>query len=207
MKILLVDCGRHWRGGQQQTLLLHQGLVARGLDVRAVARAGSPLLLRLRETGARAQSINPLNDADPRAAVKLLRIARSMGATIAHASDSRAHALLLAAGMLSPRPALVVSRRVTVPPTAGFKYRTRRVTRYIAVSQAVARGLINAGVRQDRISVVPSGIDLPDQDGLDPADRPRRAAYIGFLSAEKGAARSSRPRCWPGTHIPVSNGW
>jgi len=69
----------------------------------------------------------------------------------------------------------------------------RCFARVVAVSEEVRQRLLEAGVRQERIRIIPNGIDLRPfrvERGPDPADwsadRPAVVGMVGRLSAEKG---------------------
>lgn len=195
MRVLHVDTGREWRGGQRQVLLLARGLAARGVATAVAAPPDSPLALRARNAGLEVHPLGVRGDLDIPAAARLARLARRTGAEILHAHDARAHAALLLA---SPFAAFrrVVTRRAAFGRRAGpfdrLKY-GRGVDRFIAVSAAVRDGLVAAGAGPDRIRVVPSGVEQPCV--VSPADwrarlgldaRARVIGSVGALSREKG---------------------
>ena len=51
LRILHIDTGPGWRGGQQQVFWLMQGLRQHGLEQVLAAPAGSPLAERIRREG------------------------------------------------------------------------------------------------------------------------------------------------------------
>lgn len=144
MNILHIDTGREMRGGQWQAFYLMRGLAAAGHQVRLLARRGSPLF----EAG-QAQNF------DVRPLVSISRAASGMD--LVHAHDARGHTL----GLLSRKP-LVVSRRVAFPvqrtPASRLKY--RGAAQYIAVSKFVKGVLVDAGVPDDKVSVVYDGVPV-----------------------------------------------
>ena len=161
--ILHLDDATTWRGGQQQVLYLHQGLRALDVDSRVVCRRGSVLHERLRAEGLPHYAFDHMGAHDVIAARTLSRLCRLEDA-ILHAHTSHAHDLALWTHRLGARAPVVVSRRVDFPVgrglVSGRKYRSRRVRRYLAISSAVERELLAGGVEPDRITRVPSGIDL-----------------------------------------------
>jgi hypothetical protein len=153
MRVLHLDSGRDLRGGQWQALRLIEGLLARGVECRLLARRGSPLLGEARRRGWDA------------AALTLTRVAtESRRAEVTHAHDARSHTL----GALVSRSPLVVARRVAFPTGSPWKY--RRAAHYIAVSRFVAGILEQGGIPPDRISVVYDAVPLldaaPDKSGV-----------------------------------------
>lgn len=172
MRVLHVDAGRTMRGGQHQALLLIRALAARGVTAALLAPARSPLLESARSAGIAADALSLLS---------LRRAARRFD--LLHCHDARAHTL---AALCSPVPFLV-SRRVDFPIHTHFfsRWKYRRAALFLAVSEAVKRRLLAAGVPLPKIAVVPDGLPLPAQPGsldgpiLAPASSdPRKGAAL-----------------------------
>jgi hypothetical protein len=134
MKIVHLDSGRQMRGGQWQVLQLIAALTEAGHEQVLLTRPGSPLGQRV------AIPVQPLST-----------LWRTSG-DVFHAHDARCHTM----AALTLRRPLVVARRVAFPVRHAWKY--RRAECYIAVSQAVAAELRQAGVGEDRIRVVYDGV-------------------------------------------------
>src|SRR5436190_11668553 len=130
MNILHIDLGKEMRGGQYQVLLLMRALERRGHKQLLLARRGSPLL----KAGA-----EPLGTRLP------------SGFDLIHAHDAAAHTRAL-----TSRLPLVVSRRVAFPVKGGMlsRWKYRRASHFIAVSQFVAGELRRAGVPEKKITVI-----------------------------------------------------
>lgn len=141
MRVLHVDCGREMRGGQWQVLRLVEGMRAAGVEAELMCLAGSPLLSLV------AGSI-------PFSVSRLRSIWKSFD--VIHVHDARSHTW---GALLGIQP-LVVSRRVSFAVRSGLPSRWKygRASRYIAVSNAVARTLINAGVSAEKVKVVHDGV-------------------------------------------------
>jgi hypothetical protein len=160
LRVLHVDSGKDWRGGQRQVYLLAQGQRERGLEPLVVSIPGSPLIQRLRARGLAASAIKMRANWDLAAARRLRRLARHWRADVVHAHDARAHALALTALIRRDTP-LIVTRRVPfVPKSVRVKY-GRRVARFIAISRAVRQAMIDGGIAADRIDLVYSGVPSP----------------------------------------------
>jgi len=170
--ILHLDDATSWRGGQQQVLYLHQGLRAADVDSRVVCRQGSALHERLLEERLPHYALEHMSAHDLVVARTLARIVGDHPQSILHAHTSHAHELALWAHRLGARSPVVVSRRVDFPVArtwwSGRKYRSRRVSRYLAISSAVEQELRRAGIEDARIRRVPSGIDLTRFENLEP---------------------------------------
>jgi glycosyltransferase involved in cell wall biosynthesis len=160
-RILHVDSGRSWRGGQRQVLLLATGLRDLGYRVLVVAPTGSPLIKRAEKEGLPTYRLTLRGDWDIRSARELRAVAREWRAEILHAHDARAHSIARLALLGKRKTRLVVTRRVVFPPKqVRFKYRSG-VDAFIAVSNAVKAIMVRAGVPANRIDVVYSGIRTP----------------------------------------------
>ncbi len=162
MRVLHVDTGTEWRGGQRQLFLLARGLRELGYEPLVIAPPASPLAERLRERGM-AVSTTPMRGAWDLAAVHQIRkLMRTWAPDVVHAHDSRAHALLLSALEGDFATSLVITRRTTAHPTPRGLQLGHRVARYVAISRAVRRELIAGGIDPVLVDVVPPGIDVPD---------------------------------------------
>ena len=155
MRVLQVDSGREWRGGQNQVWLLCREL---GRDPAIqqvlVTKVGSELARRATADGTDVQGTAWEIGLDPRAWWHLRRTIAGFQPDIIHVHDS--HALTLAATVALGRT-LVATRRVDFH--VGRFGAWRRPDRIIAVSDAVKQMLIGDGIAADAITVVPDGID------------------------------------------------
>ncbi len=160
-RILHVDSGRSWRGGQRQVLLLAAGLHDRGYRTLVVGPAGSPLVQRAERAGLPTYRLTLRGEWDIRRARELRAAAREWGADIIHAHDARSHSIALLSRLFGRKPRVVVTRRVAFPPkSVRIKY-GRAVNAFIAISEAVKNAMVAAGVDGDRIEVVHSGVPVP----------------------------------------------
>jgi glycosyltransferase involved in cell wall biosynthesis len=103
------------------------------------------------------------------------------GIDLIHAHDARAHTL----AALQPNP-VVVSRRVAFPVRRSVlsRWKYRRATHYIAVSQFVKRTLVEAGVDPGKISVVYDGVPLDF-----PPDSADRSLVVALDSDDPGKGK------------------
>ena len=158
MRVLQVDSGREWRGGQGQVWLLCREL-ARHPDVEQalVTKQDGELARRAAGDGVQVQGTAWDIGLDPRAWWRLRRAISSFQPDVIHVHDS--HALTLAASITASRT-LVATRRVDFH--VGRSGAWRRPDRIIAVSAAVKDILTGDGIAPDAVVVVPDGID-PDE--------------------------------------------
>ena len=73
MRILALDLGPSWRGGQVQTLLVARALAERGHDVTLGAREESPLARRAEAAGLPVLPLPGGGEASPRVLIRLAR--------------------------------------------------------------------------------------------------------------------------------------
>src|SRR5439155_730490 len=110
LRVLHLDCGRDWRGGQAQVLMLMQGLARRGVDNLLLAPPG-PLFDRARDRGYACERWSPRGDWD---LVSLARAGLHLEARrpdVVHCHDARSHAVGVPAARLARVRAVVVSLR------------------------------------------------------------------------------------------------
>lgn len=163
MRVLQVDSGREWRGGQNQVRLLCRELAREpGIEQILVTKRESELARRAAADGAAVRETPWRWGFDPRAWFRLNLAVVGFKPDIVHAHD--AHALWLARHAAG-NARLVATRRVDFHVSRFSTW--RRTDRVIAISAAVKNILAADGIPATEIAVVPSGID---------ADEVRRAA-------------------------------
>ena len=160
-RILHVDAGRSWRGGQRQVFLLATGLRDLGYRTLIVAPTGSPLIKRAERAGLPTYRLTLRGEWDIRSARELRAVAKEWGANVVHAHDARSHSIARLALLGSRKTRLVVTRRVAFSPKqVRLKYRYG-IDAFIAISNAVRQVMVKAGVPPDKIEVVYSGLPAP----------------------------------------------
>ncbi|MBV8897414.1 MAG: glycosyltransferase family 4 protein [Acidobacteriaceae bacterium] len=186
MKILHIDTGRGMRGGQIQVMLLLRALQQAGHACTLLARQRSPLWHA-------AQAANV-----PTFAAGLASLWRKSKAfDIVHAHDAQGHTM---AAIASRRP-FVVSRRVAFPVNRSLasKWKYRRASRYLAVSEFVGRELSSAGIPADKIDLVYDAVEIEQQ--APPWDATRPAVALATSDARKGRTLVERAAHMAG--VPV----
>lgn len=161
LRVLQLDSGREWRGGQRQVQLLAAGLRARGHEPLTVVQPRSPLYRHLKADGLAVASVQMRAAWDLLAVRRLRRLLATWRPALVHAHDPRAHSLALTAliGRRNTIP-LVVTRRLPSPPKGTLRHGTR-VARFIAISGAVREALRRGGVGEERIALVYPGVTRP----------------------------------------------
>jgi glycosyltransferase involved in cell wall biosynthesis len=173
----------YFTGAAIQLRELARGLAARGHLV-IVATPPGPHGARLAGPGVEHVTL-PLRRAwDPRAAWRLRRFVRARGIDVIHAHKGRARTLAILAGLVGPRPRLVLNRGVSFVPGRLNRvgYTTKRVDAIVAVCRSIKDDLVRVGVPAAKIAVIYSGTDIrrfhPGMDGA-PVRR-----EVGFTPAD-----------------------
>lgn len=195
LRILHLDAGREWRGGQRQVLLLAQQQRQAGDEPLVMAPPDSPLIRRLRTQGLAASAVRVRGVWDLAAVRRVRALLRTWQPDLLHAHDARSHAIAMAALVGKPGTPLVVTRRVAFVPRGRLKYGTR-VSRFIAISRAVRDALVKGGVPDARIDVVYSGVPTPTvtapRDWRSECGWPADSVIcgvVGAMTSEKGVER------------------
>jgi glycosyltransferase involved in cell wall biosynthesis len=199
LRVIHIDLGRAWRGGQRQVWLLHRELRRRGHASGVLAPMGSPLVVECLRAGLPAAGLpgrRPWQPAVLRAVREVVR-----GADIVHAHDPHAATLAALAGFRDERPIAVCHRRSGFALRRGWLHRLkyRRIGRWIAVTSAIRDDLLAWGVEPDRCRTIHSAIDIDriqaesaacDAGGVrDDIGIPRRAPMalvVAALDRQKG---------------------
>lgn len=161
LRILHVSSAQYLGGGERYLVDLVNALVARGHDVYAALRPGSPLLGELSVLPAANLTTIPLRNAiDIQSARALQRFVKQHKIDIVHAHMARDYPLAsYAVGRHGPA-CLVVTRHVLFPLSRFHKITLAQAARVIAVSEAVALHLRSQRiVPEKKIIVVRNGID------------------------------------------------
>lgn len=195
MKVLHVETGRHLYGGAQQVLYITKGLSERGVDNVLVCPPGSDIAVAANAAGINTVELPCRGDLDVKFVWRLRQVMAELNPDLVHCHSRRGADFLggQAAAMLGI-PA-VVSRRVDNVESrfvAGLRY--RRFRRVIAISQAIANVLIEAGLDRRKLVVIRSAVDVerfaeaPNRDVL------RREFGIGSKQIAVACAAQLIPR-------------
>jgi len=160
-----VDTAFTWRGGEAQALMLARGLAERGHEILFVCQPGSVISERSKPLDIKVVELRMLGEFDLLAVARLSQIIKSFHPEVIHLHDSHAHALGGLAGRITGAGLIVVSRRVDFPVNIKWNFLKRKkylslTNHFIAVSNRVREELIAAGISEEKVSVVYSGIDL-----------------------------------------------
>jgi glycosyltransferase involved in cell wall biosynthesis len=165
MRVLHVTESRSWSGGTVQLWNLCVGLMKRGHKAALFCPPESELLRHVPGSGVTSTVCRLRQDYDFLAAWKLAQTIRTFMADIVHAHHPRAHSIALLASLFVPIPRLVVSRRVSFRLKkwnlfSQWKYRSRKIRTFVAVSEDIRHILIQGGVPPEKVTVIHSGVDV-----------------------------------------------
>ena len=165
MRVLQVDAGREWRGGQNQVRLLTRELAREPeIEQQLATKRNGDLARRAAAEAVTVRGVRWTISLDPRAAFDLCLLMSQFRPEVVHAHDS--HALTLArwarrwVHWKTDPPPLVATRRVDFHVRRGSGW--FHAERVIAVSDAVRRVLVADGLPESSITTIPDGID-PDE--------------------------------------------
>jgi L-malate glycosyltransferase len=172
LTVLHVDTERGWRGGERQALWLATALAARGHRSIMAGRTGETFARRSADAGLPTVACDPWGGGEVGviAAAGLRAVVRREDVDIVHAHSG--HGVTLGAmATIGTRARLVATRRVDfrLRGNLGTRWKYSRVAAIIAISRAVERALVESGAAAERVTVIPSGIDLTRR--VEPASR------------------------------------
>lgn len=178
MRILHLDSGRDWRGGQQQLLYLLGYLGESGCATAAVCRSGSPLHERLLKENIPVYPWLAAGEGPPRSIIRLKEAVAVFQPDIIHCHDARC--ILAGLWVGRRRQKIVIAhRRVDFPVgSLAVRLKYRPLDAVIAVSQKIKDILSSRGLAPGKTFVVHDGIDL---ERFAPVDDPGRArTFLGI---------------------------
>ncbi len=160
MKIFFLTESLQWSGGAQQVLILARALTEKGHELTLGCQPGSEIMARAQKAGIPIVPVRMRQDYDVVAAKRVYDLLKAHPVDVLHAHHPTAHAVGLMAVAFHQKPVFAVSRRVVFRlrknPFSRLKYRSSRIDGYVAISQAVRRELVGAGVDSERIEVIPT---------------------------------------------------
>lgn len=210
LTICHVDAERAFSGGEVQVFALMRGLRARGHRSILIAPPGSRAQAAARADDFESRAASMSNDLDLASAARLWRHFAELAPDVVHLHTSRAAwlgALALRFGGKGrargdaaslKRPVVVVTRRMDREVRRNWRTRAlygRWTDAVVAISDSVARGLVEGGVDPSRLRVIRSSIDLARKpqrerallrEQLDAAPQDRVVLTLGALVPRKG---------------------
>lgn len=177
MRILHTESSLGWGGQENRTLNEMLGMRERGHEMLLACQPGAKLGARAREAGFTVHETPMRSALDLPAILRLRRFMRQARADIVNCHSGRDTQLAgMAARSLPRRPRIVRTRHLALPITSRFTYSVLP-DHVVTVSQFVGNALAAAGIPHEKISTVPTGIDLSRYD---------RSTVTGDLRTELG---------------------
>jgi glycosyltransferase involved in cell wall biosynthesis len=179
LRILHTESSLGWGGQENRTLNEMLGMRERGHEMSLACQPGAKLGARAQEAGFTVYEIPMRNAIDLPAILRLRHFMRQARADIVNCHSGRDTQLAgMAARTLVRRPRIVRTRHLALPITSRFTYSVLP-DHVVTVSKFVENYLVSAGVPNEIITTVPTGIDFSRYD---------RASVPGDLRAELGLA-------------------
>lgn len=179
LKTLHINTARGWRGGEQQTFFLMDGLRRRGHGAEAVCQPGEECARRLKAAGFPVHEVRMRGEWDVLAARRVGRLMADGGFDVCHMHTAHAHMVgALALWFCRRRPAMLVSRRVDFSlHKAPFRLSRLKYSlgadHFLTVSEFIRGVMIADGVPSGKITAVRSCQDPARFQGVAVGD-PRR---------------------------------
>ncbi len=171
LKILHLDSGKEWRGGQRQVLFLieEQKQQFSSLIEPIIACPHiSPLTKEAKNLNVPTYAINFRNEIDIFSISKLAKLIKNNQIDIVHCHCGKSHGIMWAACKLLPQiPSIIVTRRVDFLPKTSWprvlKYISPHISEFVAISSRIQEILATTGIPEERIHVIPSSskVSLP----------------------------------------------
>jgi glycosyltransferase involved in cell wall biosynthesis len=160
LRILHTESSLGWGGQENRTFNEMLGMRERGHEMSLACQPDARLGTRAREAGFTVYETTMRSAIDLPAILRLRRFMRQTRADIVNCHSGRDTQLAgMAARSLLRRPRIVRTRHLALPITSRFTYSVLP-DHVVTVSQHVANYLVSAGVPANRITAVPTGIDL-----------------------------------------------
>jgi L-malate glycosyltransferase len=177
VSVFLVDAGREWRESQRQVLTVARELGRKGLEALLVLEPGSEILRRASEETLPAIPLRMHGRMAWLVRRKLAGLMRARRCRLVHVHETFGASLGLAAAAAAEVRVRVLSRPADASPLEG-RLPLATIDAVIAGSDAVRSILIQGGVPDTAIEVVPPGVDFSRFTSQPPDDLARRE--LGF---------------------------
>lgn len=178
MSIFLIDAGREWRESQDQVLTVTRELLKKGQKAHLVVDPGSEIFRRASEEGLPTIALYMHGRMGWLVRKRLVGLMRDLGCKLVHVHETFGATLGLAAAAAGQVPVRILSRPADSSPLEG-KLSFPSIDAVIAGTEAVKSILLRGGVAEDRIEVIPPGLDLSRFTSLQPDDLLRGEMGLG----------------------------
>lgn len=158
MIVLHTESSTGWGGQENRTLQEAQVLRSLGARVLFLGQPGARLLKRAQDAGFDVFSVWMRSSFDFSAIYRIRKILGRVPVNIVNTHSGRDSLLAGLAGQGMRRLRIVRTRHLILPISSKLSYNTLP-HHVVAVSQAVKRYLVSAGVSEAKITAIPTGID------------------------------------------------
>jgi len=159
MKVLHLDTGIEWRGGQRQTLLLHEGLLEQGIESYLAGNDSGKLMKKCKKN---CLPYTYKGEINPVSIINLKKIIKHVKPDIVHSHDAHSLTPPLILKYAGFKYKLVHTRRVDFHIKNGmmsrWKYNNKNIDSLVAISEAVKNILIEDGIKIP-VEKIYSGLD------------------------------------------------
>ncbi len=162
LRIAHLNTERTWRGGENQVFSLIKGLSEKfGHYNLGVVRSHGALSEKLKASSFPVYEVRPFGEWDFIAAHFLNRKLKREKIDVVHAHTSHATALAAFSTLGTSIP-VVVTRRVDFHLSKNIfsRWKYKRATKIIAISKRVREILLEDGIPEKKLTLVPSGVDF-----------------------------------------------
>lgn len=164
LSIVHTESSLGWGGQENRILNECVGMSRRGHRVTVITPGAAQLAERAREAGLKTEAIAMRRAFNLASLFRLARSFAAVGADVVNTHSGRDNQMAAIAARLTPlfghrRPLVVRTRHLILPISSRFSYNVL-ADHVVAVSRAVGDYLASAGVRRQKIAVVPTGVDF-----------------------------------------------
>lgn len=164
IRVIHIDTEKGWRGGQQQAIYLHEGLIKRGIESLFICNPNSALYDYCIKNSLPFETIRMRNEADVIAGRKIAKIISKHDQTIIHCHSAHALSIGLIVKYLSKSSILIGVRRVDFNTRKNilsrWKYNNSNIDKIICISEKIKNVLIEDGINPTKLRTIHSGIDV-----------------------------------------------
>ncbi|MBK7104085.1 MAG: glycosyltransferase family 4 protein [Ignavibacteriae bacterium] len=175
MNILHVDTEKYWRGGQQQVLYLHEGLIKQGISSLLICNKNSEIKNRCIEKNLPFIEINILGELDLFSAYKISKLCKANTIDIIQAHSAHALTIAIIAKLFYSKLKLIAVRRVDFHIRKNIlsklKYSNKKVDKIVCISEFIKKVLMEDGIDENKLLSIRSGTDVNKFDNISVDDK------------------------------------
>lgn len=192
-KVLHIDTGKTWRGGQQQALYLYQAMHKQDFRTNICVAKGSAFSAKLVQKGLPFFELAFAGELDLFSAWKIANITKQGGFDVIHCHCSHSVSIAALASLFYPKFKIIATRRVDFPVKLNFfnkfKYLNKNIAKIVCISDAIKKVLIRCGFPESMLVTIHSGIELDRFAACDGSEVRKRFAgkvLVGTVAAFAG---------------------